>query len=72
MELWLDWASLPKPFDWMTNQPNPPLDITIATVFSQKYAIRVVQLCLWEAQCKASAWLSEVASMDQGLPCPVD
>ena len=45
----LDWASLPEPFNWMTNQPNQQLDVTVATVFRQMYAIRVVQLYLWEA-----------------------
>ena len=72
MKPWLDWASLPKPFNWMTNQPNPQLDITVATVFGQRYAIRVAQLYLWEAQCKAMAWLCKVANMDEGLPCPAD
>ena len=28
---WLDWASLPKPFNWMNNQPDLQLDIIIAS-----------------------------------------
>ena len=46
IKLWLDWASLPKLFDWMTNQPNPQPDVTVASVSRQRYAIRVVQLSL--------------------------
>ena len=42
MKPWLDWASLPKPFNWMANQPDPQLDVTVATVFGPRYAIRVV------------------------------
>ena len=30
----LDWASLPEPFNWITNQSDPQLDVTVATVFS--------------------------------------
>ena len=41
---WLDWAHLPKLFDWTTNQPNPQPDITVASVFGHRYAIRVSQL----------------------------
>ena len=55
MKPWLDWASLPELFYWMTNQPNPQLNITIATVFAQRYAIRVAQLYFWEAWCEAMA-----------------
>ena len=72
MDLQLDWASLLELFDWITNQPGPQLDITVATVFGQRYAIRVAQLCLWEAQCQAMAWLCEVINIDQGLPFPAD
>ena len=72
MKLQLDWASLPKPFNWTTKQPDPQLDVTVASIFGHRYTVRVVQLCLWEAQCKAMAWLCEVAKMDEGLPCPVD
>ena len=68
----MDWASLPEPFNWITNQPDPQPDITVATVFGQRYAIRVVQLCLWEAWRKATAWLCKVANMNQGLLCPAD
>ena len=32
----LDWASLPKLFNWMTNQPDPQLDATVASVFGQR------------------------------------
>ena len=41
----LDWASLTKLFNWMTNQPDPQPDITVATVFGQRYAVRLMQLC---------------------------
>ena len=68
----LDWASLPEPFSWITNQPDPQLDVTVATVFEHRYTIRVVQLYLWEAQCKAMAWFCKVANMDEGLPYPAD
>ena len=51
---WLDCASLSEPFNWMSNQPDPQLDITVASVFRNRYAIRVAQLCLWEAWCKAT------------------
>ena len=72
MKPWLDWASLPELFNWITNQPNPQPDITVATVFWQRHTIRVVQLYLWEAWCQAAAWLCKVANMDEGLPYPVD
>ena len=72
IKLQLDWARLPEPFDWITNQPNPQPDVTVASVFGQRYAIRVAQLYLWEAWCKAAAWLCRVADLDKGLPCPVD
>ena len=49
MRLWLDQASLPKPFNKMTNHPDPQPDITVATVFRQRYTIRVAQLYLWES-----------------------
>ena len=68
----LYWASMPKPFDWMTNQPNRQLDITIAAIFRQRYAIRVAKLVLWNAQCEAMVWLCKVANLDQRLPCPTD
>ena len=70
MKPWLDWACLPKPFDWMNNQPNLQPDITVATIFGQRYAVRPPQSCLWEAQRKAAVQLCEVANMDKGLPCP--
>ena len=35
MKPWLDWSSMPEPFNWMTNQPNLQLDFTIAIVFKQ-------------------------------------
>ena len=56
----------------MSDQPNPQPDVTVASVFWQRYAIRVAQLCLWEAWCKAVVQLCEVANMDKGLPCPAD
>ena len=65
-------GKLARAFNWMTNQPNLQLNITVATVFRQRYTIRVVQLYLWEAQHKAMAWLCKVANMDEGLPCSVD
>ena len=40
----LDWADLPKLFDWTTNQPDPQPDITVASVFGQRYTVRVLQL----------------------------
>ena len=51
MKQQLDWASLPEPFNWMTNQPDQQPDITVAIVFGQRHAVRVAQLCLREAQC---------------------
>ena len=47
MKPWLNWESLPELFDWKTNQPDPQLDISIAAIFRQRYAIRVVQFYLW-------------------------
>ena len=41
IKLWLDWADLPELFDWTTNQPNLQPDITVASVFGQRYAVRV-------------------------------
>ena len=72
IKLRLDWASLPELFDWTNDQPNLQPDVTVASVFEQRYAIRVAQLCLWEAWHKAVVWLCEVANMDEGLPCPAD
>ena len=72
VKLWLAWADLPKPYNWMTNQPDPQPDVTVASVFGQRYAIRVAQLCLWEAHHKAAVWLCMVANMDKGLPSPAD
>ena len=43
MKPWLDWADLPEPFDWKNDQPNPQLDITVASNFAHRYAVRVVQ-----------------------------
>ena len=43
MKLRLDWADLPKPFNWKNDQPNPQLDITVASIFGHRYAVRVVQ-----------------------------
>ena len=40
IKLQIDWASLPELFDWMTNQPDPQQDITVASVFMQRYAVR--------------------------------
>ena len=59
----LDWVSLPKLFDWKNNQSDLQLDITVAAVFRQRYAIRVAQSYMWEAWCKAAAWLCEVANV---------
>ena len=49
MKLQLDWMSLPKPFNWKTNQSDLQLDIMVAAVFGQRYAIRVAQPYIWEA-----------------------
>ena len=48
MKPWLNWASLPKTFDWMANQPDLQLDVTVASVLGHRYTIGVAQLCLWE------------------------
>ena len=64
MKPWLDWAILLKLSNWMTNQPDLQPDITVATVFGQRYTVRVVQLYLWEAQCKATVWLCEYGNID--------
>ena len=72
MKLQLGWASLPEPFNWMTYQPDPQPDVTVASAFGQRYAIRIAQLYLWEAQHNATVWLFEVANIDKGLPCPAD
>ena len=72
IKLQLNWASLPELFNWTSDQPDPQLDITVASVFGQRYAVRVVQLSLWEARCKAAVWLCEVANLDEGLPCPAE
>ena len=65
MKLQLDWVSLPESFNWTNNKPNPQLDVAIATVFRQRYAVRVIPLYLWEAQCKAVVQLCKVANIDQ-------
>ena len=44
MKSQLDWVSLPESFDWMTSQPDPQSDVTVAVIFGQRYAIRVMQL----------------------------
>ena len=72
MKPWLDWASLPEPFNWMANQPDPQPDVTVASVLGHRYAIRVAQLCLWETLHEAMVWVCKVANMDVGLPCPED
>ena len=69
---WLDWARLPEPFDLTTNQPKPQLHVTVALVFGQRYTVRVAQLCLWEARCKAAVRLCKVSNMNEGLPCSAD
>ena len=68
----LNWASLPKPLDWMSNRPDPQPDVTVASLFGQRYTVRVVQLSLWEARRKAAVRLCEVANLDEGLPCSAD
>ena len=35
---------MPEPFYWKNDQPDPQPDITVASVFRHRYAIRVVQL----------------------------
>ena len=35
----LDWADLPKLFDWKNNQPNPQPDVTVALLFRHRYAL---------------------------------
>ena len=62
----LDWARLPKLFDWRTNQPDPQPDITVAASLWAKVRHQGCQLFLWEAQCEAMAWLCKVANVDQG------
>ena len=37
----LDWADLPEPFDWKNVQPNPQPDVTVASIFGHRYAVRV-------------------------------
>ena len=39
----LDWADLPEPFDWKNDQPNPQPDVTVASIFWHRYAVRVAQ-----------------------------
>ena len=68
----LDWARLPKLFDWRSNQSDPQPDITVAAIFGQMYAIRVAQLYMWEALCEAVAWLCKVANVDNGFACLAD
>ena len=57
---WLDWVSLPKPFNWTTNQPNLQPDVTVASIFGQRYAVRVAQSYLWEVRCKAAVQLARL------------
>ena len=68
----LDWASLPKPFNWKTNQPDPQPDITVATVFGQRYAASGLHsyICGKLGAKPYSMQLCKVANMDQGLACP--
>ena len=49
MNSWLDWLSLPEPFDQKTSQSDPQPDIAVAVVFGQRYVVRVVKLYIWEA-----------------------
>ena len=63
MKAWLDWASLPKLLDWMSNWSDPQPDITVAAVFRQRYAVRVPQSYMWEAWHKATVQLHEVTNM---------
>ena len=56
----------------MSDQPNPQPDVTVASVFEQRYTVRVAQLSLWKAWHEAAAWLCEVANLDEGLPSPAD
>ena len=69
----LDWASLPKPFE-LDDQPAQPTarHHCSFSLWAEVCTIRVVQLSLWEAQCKAAGVLCEVANLDEGLPCPAD
>ena len=39
----LDWAHLPEPFDWKNDQPDPQPDISVASIFGHRYAVRVAQ-----------------------------
>ena len=67
MKPWLDWASLTKPLNWTSSLSDLQLDITVAAVFGQRYAVRVAQSYVWEALCKAVMQLRKVTNMDQGL-----
>ena len=72
MKLGLDWVSLPKLLNWTFNQSDPQLDITIAVVFKQRYAIRVTQSYMWEAQHEVMMKLCKVSNMGQRLACLAD
>ena len=61
---WLAWVGLLELFDWKLYQPNYSLDITVAAVFRQKYAVRVAQSQLCSAWCNAVAWLQKVANIN--------
>ena len=37
----LDWADLPKPFNWKNDQPDLQPDVTVASIFRHRYAVRV-------------------------------
>ena len=64
---WLDWESLPKPFDWMLHQPEGRPCITVAAVFIQRYTARVNESELWDVWYKAALLLREVAYPYQWL-----
>ena len=47
----LDWLSLPKPFNWMTNQPDLQLDVTAVSLesFYARFQVKMGQkylICL--------------------------
>ena len=60
---------LPKPLECTVPQPEDKLDTTVATKYSgysgKRYAARVTESQLRDAQCVATAFVSKIANICQ-------
>ena len=57
MKLQLAWVDLPELFGWKLPQPEGKPDITLDTIFSERYLARVFKSQLWDTRHASRACL---------------